>query len=417
MLAKECIEIHIFILFWYKIMQIYLKKCQFIKLQILLFLCLAQLKTIASQPYGDSLSLENFFLENKYFPQVFGAKHERPKIPLYDVYNDSNENNLYKSFPIELKCIYSANCFVNLHVGESQGDFKIRGFVKRNYGQRRVFNILIKMFKDNIKINLNNTAIIFHHSVGMQIINNYNGVIASPLLKIDYNKPILYLNFPIEKNLYYQLCNIDYGYCNEKTKIFDNFLTNNYIHYLKFWKLNDYKQLGANASVSYTKTFQKNKTIMDAQTYEYTVAGKLGYKKNIKIGDNMSDYNAELNFQFKYGFTRAISQLTSESSSYTVNFISRNNKPMVGAEYILYKGVYLEFPFIENFIEDLNQFIHFKDEFKFSQINRFKDMNPNSEYKYKWITSGSADLEIDELNENKDKFKITNWTPTVSIER
>ena len=44
-------------------------------------------------------------------------------------------------------------------------------------------------------------------------------------------------------------------------------------------------------------------------------------------------------------------------------------------------------------------------------------MNPNSEYKYKWITSGSADLEIDELNENKDKFKITNWTPTVSIER
>ena len=41
--------------------------------------------------------------------------------------------------------------------------------------------------------------------------------------------------------------------------------------------------LEQNASVSYTKTFQKNKTIMDAQTYEYTVVGKLGYKKISKL--------------------------------------------------------------------------------------------------------------------------------------
>lgn len=398
-------------------MQLHLRKCHFIHLVTLFFLCLTHAKIFASQLYGDTLSLENFFLENKYFPQVFGAKHERPRIPLYDVYNDSNENNLYKTFPIELKCIYSANCYVNLQVGETQGDFKIRGFVKRSYGQRRVFNILIKMFKNNRKINLNNMTIIFHHTSGMQIINNYNGVIASPLLQIDYNKPILYLNFPIEKNLHYQLCNIDDGYCSEKKILFDNYFTHNFIHYLKFWKLNDYKQLGANASISYTKTFQKNKTIVDAQTYEYTVAGKLGYKKNIKIGDNMSDYSAELSLQFKYGFTRAISQLTAESSSYTVNFTSRNNKPTIGAEYILYKGVYLEYPFIDNFIADLNQLIHFKDEFKFAPIHRFQDMNPHSEYKFKWITSGSADLEIDDLNDNKDKFKVTNWTPTVSIER
>ncbi|KAB8040885.1 hypothetical protein GCL60_02855 [Silvanigrella paludirubra] len=398
-------------------MQKYSNRRQHINILILIFLCLTHFKIMASQPYGDSLSLENFFLEKKYFPQVFGTKYERPKIPLYDVYNDSNENNLYKTFPIELKCIYKSNCFVNLQTGESQGDFKIRGFVKRNYGQRRVFNILIKMFKNNKKLKLNNTTIIFHHPNGMQIINNYQGVIASPLLAIDFNKPILYLNFPIEKNLYYQVCNIDYGYCNEKKQLFDYFLSNNFIHYLKFWKLNDYKQLGANASISYTKTFQKNKTIVDAQTYEYTVAGKLGYKKNIKIGDNMSDYSAEVNLQFKYGFTRAISQLTSESSTYTVNFMSRNNKPMAGAEYILYKGIYLEYPFVDNFIDDLNQFIHFKDEFKFTKIHSFEDMNPNSEYKFKWITSGSADLEIDNLNENKDRFKVTNWTPTVSLER
>ncbi len=131
----------------------------------------------------------------------------------------------------------------------------------------------------------------------------------------------------------------------------------------------------------------------------------------------MSDYSAEVNLQFKYGFTRAISQLTSESSTYTVNFMSRNNKPMAGAEYILYKGIYLEYPFVDNFIDDLNQFIHFKDEFKYTKIHSFEDMNPNSEYKFKWITSGSADLEIDNLNENKDRFKVTNWTPTVSLER
>jgi hypothetical protein len=237
-------------------MQKYSNRRQHINILILIFLCLTHFKITASQPYGDSLSLENFFLEKKYFPQVFGTKYERPKIPLYDVYNDSNENNLYKTFPIELKCIYKSNCFVNLQTGESEGDFKIRGFVKRNYGQRRVFNILIKMFKNNKKLKLNNTTIIFHHPNGMQIINNYHGVIASPLLAIDFNKPILYLNFPIEKNLYYQVCNIDYGYCNEKKQLFDYFLSNNFIHYLKFWKLNDYKQLGANASISYTKTFQ-----------------------------------------------------------------------------------------------------------------------------------------------------------------
>ena len=104
-------------------MQLHLRKCHFIHLVTLFFLCLTHAKIFASQLYGDTLSLENFFLENKYFPQVFGAKHERPRIPLYDVYNDSNENNLYKTFPIELKCIYSANCYVNLQVGETHGDF------------------------------------------------------------------------------------------------------------------------------------------------------------------------------------------------------------------------------------------------------------------------------------------------------
>ena len=74
------------------------------------------------------------------------------------------------------------------------------------------------MFKDNIKINLNNTAIIFHHSVGMQIINNYNGVIASPLLQIDYNKPILYLNFPIEKIYIINYATLITDIVNEKKK-------------------------------------------------------------------------------------------------------------------------------------------------------------------------------------------------------
>ena len=373
--------------------------------------------TAANQPYGDTTSLQDFFIPTKYFPSVFGSDHYRPKVNLYDLYNLNQEEYLYKTFPIELKCIYAANCYVYIQAGEHHGDFIIKGFVKRNYGQRRVFNILIKMFKSNEKINLNNNSIAFHQQNELQVINNTHGASASPLLIIDYNKPIAFFNFPIQKNLYFQVCNLDYNYCYTKKQIFDQYFSNNFIHYLKFWKLNEYRQLGPNASVSYTKTYQKSKTIVDAKTYEYTIAGKIGYKKNTKIGENVSDYSAEASLQFKYGFTTAISKLTSESSSYTVNFTSKNNKSMAGAEYILYKGVFLDYPLLDSFINDLNLVINYKDEFKFTRLNSFKDENTNSLYKGKYITSGSADLEKDPQNENNDKFRVTNWTPTVLYER
>ncbi len=348
-------------------------------------------------PLADLNALKTFVVGNQgNLPEVFGSRLIQ-SVPLDKAF----ASNGFKNFPLKLVCSYNANCNAALQIGAaSNGLYKVKATDTKT---NNFIETTIKLtdLNDN-PIDVSDQSFTIERILDNELIRPGNYISLIPEFIYGSNAPISYINLPIVKNSYYQICDGSGNNCTNKKALFDSNLSGNTIHYLSFWKLERQDFLSPFTAKTYTYTFTAGVTNTSSTAWSFS----LGSKTPPSI--------SELNFGLTYNTSTSIATQLSKSISISTYYSQQNEQSTIGL-YVLYAGVYDDIPILNNLVQDLNSYINNQqnnNEFKFLVANRYNDSKANTQFKN--ISMGSAIFrqDDDKITDGSDLYTWSVSAPT-----